>query len=153
MQPLRDNNRKEWEKFEDETFDKWFPDDLFKCLHRTPYSFDLNKRYIESATKPDFQFSIRESNKPFWIECKGRNLYNNYSVRLFKEGQRERYKKEGNVFIFLKLIDNGYAKYFLVPIFELDYDIVPIWQLSNFRIATSFPVKPALINKYYYRTY
>jgi hypothetical protein len=154
MQQLRDDNRPSWQQFEDETFLKWFPKDLFECQHITPSFYHTQMRYIASAAKPDFQFSIKGSNQSFSVECKERTLYHKHYVRLFfKHGQRDRYKREGDVFIFLRLIDNGYAKYFLIPIFELNYDFVTLWQLSNFRIATSFPVKPALINKYYYRTY
>jgi hypothetical protein len=154
MQQLRDDNRKSWEKFEDETFLKWFPKNLFECLHITPSFYHTQMRYIASATKPDFQFSIKGSNQFFWVECKERTLYHKNNVRLFfKPGQRERYKGEGDVFIFLRLIDNGYAKYFLIPIFELNDDFVTLEQLSNFRIATGFAIKPALIDKYYRLTY
>jgi hypothetical protein len=150
MQPLRENNRKSWERFEDETFENWFPDHLFKCLHRTPYSFDLKKRFIQSAAKPDFQFSIRNFDLPFWVECKERNLfYGTASIRLFNIGQRERYSKEKNVLIFLKLIDNGYPKHYLVPLDKFNYDFATIWQLSNFRLASGFPIMPSLIKKYF----
>lgn len=150
MQQSRDNHNQSWQQFEEETFKIWFPPYLFECLHITPSFYHTQIRYIASASKPDFQFSIKGSNRFFWVECKQRTLYDENNVLLFfKPGQRERYKKEGDVFIFLRLIVNGYEKYFLIPIYAIKSDFVTTQELVKFRIAWGFPIRPLLINKYY----
>lgn len=126
----------EFEHFVENTI---FTKDRYALIHRTSSKKENDKRYPESASKPDFQFRCLETGQEFYVEAKYRGSAKDNKVEGLKQNQEKRFKKlneEIPVFVIMGLWGNpsNPSILSLMTFEECKYRYLFTYYLNNFEI-------------------